>query len=111
MPVEVANALHRRVVRKEVSVAAAVRLLDGLLASGIELREPRSLHSRALELADQLWQDAAYDADYLALANTMDCELWTADERFYRAVTRDHECAVDIGRTSMMELPARWSML
>ena len=85
MPVEVSNALHRRVVRKEVSVEAAVRLLEGLLASGIELREPPRIHSRALELADQLQQGAAYDAHYLALAETLDCELWTADERFYRA--------------------------
>lgn len=87
MPVEVANALHRRVVGKEVSVAAAVRLLDVLLASGIELREPRSIHSMALELADRLRQGAAYDAHYLALAETLDCEFWTADERFYRAAT------------------------
>lgn len=85
MPVEVANALHRRVVRKEVSVESGVRLLEGLLASGIELREPPRIHSRALELAEQLQQGAAYDAHYLALAETLDCELWTADERFYRA--------------------------
>ncbi|MBI4234324.1 MAG: type II toxin-antitoxin system VapC family toxin [Chloroflexi bacterium] len=87
MPVEVANALHRRVARKEVSATAAVRLLDGLLASGIELREPGSIHIRAIELATQLRQDAAYDAHYLALAETLNCDLWTADERFYRAVT------------------------
>jgi len=71
-------------------VASAVRLLDGLLASGIELRESRSIYSRALELVDQLQQAAAYDAHYLALAETLNCDLWTADERFYRAVTRDH---------------------
>ena len=43
MPVEVTNALHRRVLRGELSVEDAVRLLEHLLASGIELRdEPRS---------------------------------------------------------------------
>jgi predicted nucleic acid-binding protein len=87
MPVEVANALHRRVVRREVTVEVATGLLESLLASGIELREPTRLHSRALELADRLRQDAAYDAHYLALAETLDCEFWTADERFYRAAT------------------------
>lgn len=86
MPVEVANALHRRVVRKEVTVEVATRLLESLLASGIELRETSRLHSRALELADQLRQEAAYDARYLALAEVLGCEFWTADERFYRAV-------------------------
>jgi predicted nucleic acid-binding protein len=87
MPVEVANALHRRVIRREITVEEAVRLLDGLLASGIELREAPSIHTTALELADQLRQDAVYDAHYLALAEILDCELWTADERFYRAAT------------------------
>ena len=87
MPVEVANALHRRVVRKEMTVEAAVGLLEGLLASGIELREPPRIHTRSLELADQLRQNAAYDAHYLALAEALDCEFWTADERFYGAAS------------------------
>ena len=29
---------------------------------------------------------AAYDAHYLALAEMMDCEFWTADERLFNAV-------------------------
>jgi predicted nucleic acid-binding protein len=74
MPVEVANALHQRIVRQELSVEAAVYLLEGLLASGIEPREPPRIHSRALELADQLRQGAAYDAHYLAWL-----KLWTAN--------------------------------
>ena len=91
MPVEVTNALHRRVVRKEITVEEAMRLLDALLASGIELREPPGIHTAALELAEQLRQDAAYDAHYLALAEMIDCELWTADERFYRAAARSFD--------------------
>jgi predicted nucleic acid-binding protein len=87
MPVEVANALHRRVLRKEITLDAATRLVEGLLASGIELREPQRIHSMALGLADRLRQDAVYDAHYLALAETLGCELWTADERLYRAAS------------------------
>ena len=66
---------------------AAVRLLDGLLASGIELREPPGIHTIALQLADQLQQGAAYDAHYLALAEIPGREFWTADERFNLAAT------------------------
>ena len=87
MPVEVANALHRRVVRGELTVENAVRLLEHLLASGIELRDEPGLHARALQLASHLGQGAVYDAHYLALAETLGCDFWTADERFYRAVS------------------------
>ena len=87
MPVEVANALHRRVVREELTLRTATHLMEYLVASGIELRETPNLHGRALELADQLRQSAAYDAHYLALAETLECDLWTADEKFYRAAS------------------------
>ena len=85
MPVEVANALHRRVARGELTVSDAVRLLEHLLASGLELRNDQDLHVRALRLASHLQQGAVYDAHYLALAEILSCEYWTADERFYRA--------------------------
>ena len=82
---EVSNALHKRVLSEELSVAAASRQIELLLASGVELTETPSLHVRALELASEFDQRAAYDAHYLALAEELDCEFWTADARFYRA--------------------------
>jgi predicted nucleic acid-binding protein len=90
MPVEVANALYRRVIREEVSLQEATSLLDALLSTGIELREPPSVHVKAMELAAELKQDAVHDAHYLALAEALNCELWTADERFYRAASSGH---------------------
>ena len=87
LPVEVANALHRRVARGELTVSDAARLLEYLLASGIELRDAPNLHARALQLASHLQQGAVYDAHYLALAEILGCEYWTADERFYRAAS------------------------
>lgn len=70
-----------------MSTAQAVRLIEALLASGLDLYETSGLHGRALELASELGQGAAYDAHYLALAEALDCELWTADERFRRAAS------------------------
>ena len=87
MPVEVATALHRRVTESELSVEEAVELVEVLLASGIELHDPPDLYGRAIELASLLSQGAVYDAHYLALAETLDCELWTADEKFFRAAS------------------------
>ena len=87
MPVEVANALYKRVMRKEISLQEATALLDGLLSTRIELREPARIHVNAMGLAAELKQGAVYDAHSLALAEALNCELWTADERFYRAAS------------------------
>ncbi len=87
MPVEVTNALHRRVARGELTLEAATQRVQSLLSSGLELHQPSQLYGRALELASQLGQGAAYDAHYLALAETLGCEMWTADRRFYRAAS------------------------
>ena len=87
MPFEVANALHRRVLRGELNVGDSLRMITRLLASRLDLHHSPGLQARALELASQLNQGAAYDAHYLALAEEFGCELWTADERFYRAAS------------------------
>ncbi len=87
MPVEVTNALHQRVRRGELTLPAATQRLESLLSAGLELYQPPRLYGRALELASQLRQDAAYDAHYLDLAEALGCELWTADEKFYRAAS------------------------
>lgn len=48
---------------------------------------PPDLYGRSLELASRLNQGAVYDAHYLALAETLDCELRTADESFFRVTS------------------------
>ena len=87
LPFEVANALHRKVLRGQLSVEDSVRMIFQLRGSRLELHQTADLHSRALELASELQQGAVYDAHYLALAQEFGCELWTADERFYRAAS------------------------
>lgn len=86
MPVEAANALYRRAQRKDISAEASEKLLDGLLSAGIEMVTPQGLYQRALALASRLGLSAVYDACYLALADMLDCDLWTADERLCRSV-------------------------
>lgn len=93
MPFEVANALHRRVVRGDLSLEAAVELMQHLISIGVKLHQPLSIHQRALQLANQFSQGAVYDAHYLALAETLDCEMWTADRKFHRA---NHQAAQNV---------------
>lgn len=87
MPFEVANVLHRRVVRGDLEIEAAAGLMQDLMSVGVDLYESSVLFGRALELANALGQGAVYDAHYLALAEIVDCEFWTADERFYRGAS------------------------
>ena len=87
MSAEVTNILRQRVRRGEMRLEEGLRLIEKLLSSGIELYHSLDIHRRALELASELGQGAAYDAHYLALAEILDCEMWTADERFYRVAS------------------------
>ena len=82
---EVTNALHRKVVQGDLERAQAVRLIERLTALPFELHDSPGLHRRALELAGELGRGASYDCHYLALAEALDCEYWTADDRFHRA--------------------------
>lgn len=100
MPFEVANALHRRVVQGGLTVKTASDLMDNLFSSRLELHETPQLHGRALELASRLGQGAAYDSHYLALAERLGCELWTADERFFRAARGGATAVRWIGETA-----------
>lgn len=85
LPFEVANVVHRQAARGLLTIENGARLIDEMLASQIRCYDSPALHRRALELAIQLGQGAAYDCHYLALAESLDCEMWTADERFYQS--------------------------
>ena len=76
-------------MRGELSAAAAEDSIEGLQSVdlAIELHADPYLHRRALQIARDLRQSAVYDCIYLALAEAQDGQLWTADERFYRAAS------------------------
>lgn len=88
--VEATNVLHRRAMLGHISSSQARELLAGLLDMGIEIRESPQMHFRAMKLAQELQRPAVYDTHYLALADILGCELWTADERFFNSVKERH---------------------
>ena len=82
---EIANTLHLKVRRGQTPIEEALKALTDLIAFEIELIDIQSIHERAIKLATQLSQGAVYDSHYLALAEHLDCEFWTADLAFARA--------------------------
>ena len=85
MASEFAAALRKKIAEGILTSGGAQRLLAGLYVSGIEFRPSRPPHDRAIDLAVELNQRLTYDSHYLALAESLDCDFWTADRPFYRA--------------------------
>jgi predicted nucleic acid-binding protein len=87
---EVVNVLHRYVRHGMLLPEEASDALEAVLGLGIDLRSDAELHPRALALAGRLGLAAAYDvhhvAHYLALAERLGVEFWTADRRLQQAV-------------------------
>ncbi len=78
LPFEVANALRYHPALGAEPVAAAVGHLFGVQVR-LEPPTPESL-SRAVEVAYRTGL-SVYDAAYVALAERLDCPLYSADER------------------------------
>jgi predicted nucleic acid-binding protein len=83
---EISDAMRRYVVHGELLPHEATEALQAALGLDITLYGDAGLHRRALELADHHALPAAYDAHYLALAETLGAEFWTADRRLVSAV-------------------------
>lgn len=83
---EVADALHRYQNLGYLSASSVQLSFRAALALPLELHGEPDLHCRALDLAGKYSLPAAYDAHYLALAELLEGELWTADGRLARTV-------------------------
>jgi predicted nucleic acid-binding protein len=82
---EVTNALYRYQRLGFMSLAAVRLGLKAALALPLHLYGEADLQWRALELAGRLGLAAAYDAQYLALAEWLGGEFWTTDRRLAHA--------------------------
>ena len=84
---EAANALWKKLIRREISAHEAAQAIELLMASGLDLRPSGPLLDRALALARRL-RHPVYDCLYLALAQAEDATLVTADQRLLARVAR-----------------------
>ena len=86
---EVTSALRRYVYLNKISPAHGDKAFESFLRINIRLSHQRGMFPLAWYLSKQLDLPRAYDTAYLALAQLRGCELWTADERLYNAVSKE----------------------
>lgn len=82
MPVEVTNILRRSALQGSISDEAATIAHDDLLGFRIELVDHRPFAERIWELRPNV---TSYDAWYVALAESLEVELATLDQRLAAA--------------------------
>ena len=86
LPIEVTNVLYQRLRSRDgPSRDEVAALLTKFLAFPIVLHNPAGLHQKALALAAAHGLPAAYDAHYLAVAESLGCVFWTDDQWLLRA--------------------------
>ena len=85
-PIELTAVLRKQVYRGALTEHQGRQALDQALAFDVALLSYADLHVRAWELATKLNRPTAYDAHYLALAEELGCEFWTAATRLHNAV-------------------------
>ena len=84
---ECANGLYKAVQLGMISLAKADEALVDLDGMAVEQVMPTvELHHAALRWAERLGQSKAYDAQYVALAERLNAELWSADQRLIHAL-------------------------
>ena len=82
MTSSLAKAVHFKVVSPDDTRRSLFQIAD----LGVDLITPDAEQNRlAFEWTLRLNRASGYDSYYLALAETLNCELWTADRRLYHA--------------------------
>jgi len=87
---EVANTFWKKHRRKELTDEEAARLIDDLQRLDITMVSHQRLLSDAFALAATAGHPV-YDCLYLALAHQSDCQLVTADRRFYKTFSKGEQ--------------------
>jgi predicted nucleic acid-binding protein len=83
---EFISVIRKRVARGAITFQDGQTIIDDLPNHPVETFANELLLQRAYELASEFNRPAAYDSFYLALAEHLGCEFWTADLRLFNAV-------------------------
>jgi len=82
---EVANVFWKRLIRGEDSMDDAKAALEAIQAQPLQIYSSFSLVLDAFDMA-AINQRAVYDCVYLTLAVTCQCQMVTADEKFFNSL-------------------------
>jgi len=85
---EISNAFYRRIRKGEIPFYDVRIGLTEIIYKVIvfDFTEEPDFIIRAMELGQQFGLPATYDSHYLALTESMGCELWTADLRMWNTI-------------------------
>ena len=86
---EIIAVVRKAVYQKRIPLERGIAIRDEMLSFPVRVYVDDELLKRAYELATRLNRPTAYDSQYLALAERLDCPFWTADERLFNAVHND----------------------
>lgn len=79
---EIVSALRKAIIVGLISKRDTENALQRLLMLGVERKTPDpDLHHSALQWAERAKQTVAYDSQYLALAEALQADFWSADKR------------------------------
>src|SRR5947209_724548 len=75
---EITNIVYRKSFKGEISLDRAKQSVKAILETDLQLDYPEDaeLCLRSIELAKRFNLPAAYDSQYLALAEREECDLW-----------------------------------
>lgn len=86
---EATSVIRRLVYHKLISLEQGEAAMEDLFALGIEtVHLDLELYQQAFKWAERLRQSKIYDSLYIALAEHLHAELWTADKRLVNAVNQ-----------------------
>jgi predicted nucleic acid-binding protein len=83
---EITAVVRKVVFQQRIPHEQGREMLTRLLLYPVDFHDDDALLKSAYELAAKFNRPRAYDAQYLALAQRLSCEFWTADERMFNAV-------------------------
>lgn len=83
-PSEVMSALRKAISLNQMDQEDALKLVSAMDAWNVQVYVPDAdLNRRSLIWAERIGQMAAYDAQYLALAESLKADFYTADKKLF----------------------------